>query len=202
DTELEIIDWINELRTDAVSARVSTTMIKHKATELNPGFFGVRPPPSDLASNKRYRKKKVSWCSRFLAKYRFSVRAVTRKGQKLPSGWPATAMRAVTEWRQLRYDVPSALALADLNERLGELAGVSGGGASGLEGAGYSGGGAGGGGGAGDSGGGAGGEGGASGCGGGAGGPSEPRLKFSLKQTVNMDETPVWFEPAGNSTVS
>ena len=30
---------------------------------------------------------------------------------------------------------------------------------------------------------------------------SEPRLIFSLAQTANMDETLVWFEAAGESTV-
>ena len=32
--------------------------------------------------------------------------------------------------------------------------------------------------------------------------PSEPRLKFSLPQTANIDKTPVWFEAAGKSTVA
>ena len=31
---------------------------------------------------------------------------------------------------------------------------------------------------------------------------SEPRLKFPLAQTANMDETPVWFEAAGKPTVT
>ena len=122
-------------------------------------------------------------------------------------------MTAVKEWRGLRYDVPSGVELADLNERLGELADVSGGGSSGggagEGGAGGGGGGGGGGadeGGAGGGGGGGGaGEGGAGGGGGsgggGGGGPSKPRLKFALNQTVSMDETPVWFEPAGKNTV-
>ena len=101
DAEREIVDGINDLHTDGISARVSTTMIKHKVIELPPNFFGERPPPSDLAGKFRYRKRLTAWCRRFLKLYRFSVRAVTRQGQKLPSGWPAIAVDSVKEWRRL-----------------------------------------------------------------------------------------------------
>ena len=71
----------------------------------------------------------------------------------------------------MRYDVPSALEVADEVECLGvgtAAGGHEGGRDDGSE----------------------------------DGVPSEPRLKFSLAQTANMDETPVWFEAAGKSTVA
>lgn len=128
--EGEIVDWINELRSDGISARVSTKMLKNKAVELNPNFFGERPAPSDLKACHKYKNRQNQWCRRFLRVYRFSVRAVTRQGQKLPSGWPVIAMQAIKEWRTLKYDVPSALELADGVECLGVAAGA-GAGASG-----------------------------------------------------------------------
>ena len=97
DAELEIVAWINDLRSDSISARVSTARIKHKALDLNPNVSGERPAPSDLAGSIRYRKRKTAWCMRFLKRYRYSVRAVTRQGQKLPAGWPETAMKAIKE---------------------------------------------------------------------------------------------------------
>lgn len=103
DAELEILDWINDLRTEAVSARVSTRMIKNKAVSINPLFFGPKPAPKDLDDNRKYRHRQTSWCRRFLSKYHLSIRAVTRQGQKLPTGWPAIAMKAVKEWRALRH---------------------------------------------------------------------------------------------------
>ena len=124
--EREVVDWINELRSDGISARVSTKMIKNKAVELNPNFFGERPAPSDLQASLKYKNRQHQWCRRFLRVYRFSVRAVTRQGQKLPSGWPLIAMQAIKEWRRLKYDVPSALELADGVECLGVAAGAGG----------------------------------------------------------------------------
>ena len=170
DAELDIVAWINDLRSDSISARVSTAMINHRALELNPNVLGERPAPSDLAGSIRYRKRKTAWCMRFLKRYRYSVRAVTRQGQKIPAGWPETAMKAIKEWRGMRYDVPSALEVADGVEclRVGTAAGDHEGGRDdGSE----------------------------------HGVPSEPRFKFSLAQTANTDETPVWFEAAGKSTV-
>ncbi|CAB1121158.1 unnamed protein product [Ectocarpus sp. CCAP 1310/34] len=170
--ELEAVDWINELRSDGISVRVSTKkMIKNKAVELNPNFFGERPAPPDLQGSLKYNNRQNLWCRRFLMVYRFSVRAVTRQGQKLPSGWPLVAMQAIKEWRRLEYDVPSALELADGVECLGVVAGA-GGSASG------------------------------SGGGSGAGVLSGPRLKFALAQIGNMDETPTWFESLGKDTVN
>lgn len=169
--EYEVVDWVNELRSEGISARVSTKMIKNKAVELNPNFFGERPAPSDLQGSLKYKNRQNQWCRRFLRVYRFSVRAVTRQGQKLPSGWPLVAMQAIKEWRRLRYDVPSALELADGVECLGVAAGA-GGSASGSEG------------------------------GSGASVAPAPRLKFSLAQTGNMDETPTWFESPGKDTVN
>lgn len=124
--EREVVDWINELRSDGISARVSTNMIKNKAIELNPNFFGERPAPSDLQGCLKYKNRQNQWCRRFLRVYRFSVRAVTRQGQKLPSGWPLIAMQSIKEWRRLKYDVPSALELADGVECLGVAAGAGG----------------------------------------------------------------------------
>ena len=126
DAEREIVAWMNDLGSEGISARVSTRMIKSKANELNPTFFGVGPPASDLEGNVRYKKRQTAWCRRFLRAYRFSVRAVTRQGQKLPSGWPVVAMQAIKEWRRLKYDVPSAQELADGVECLGVAAGVGG----------------------------------------------------------------------------
>ena len=124
--EREIVDWINELRSDGISARVSTKMIKNKAVELNPHFFGERPAPSDLQGCLKYKNRQNQWCRRFLRVYRFSVRAVTRQGQKLPSGWPLIAMQAIKEWRRLKHDVPTPLELADGVECLGVAAGAGG----------------------------------------------------------------------------
>ncbi|CAB1108371.1 unnamed protein product [Ectocarpus sp. CCAP 1310/34] len=171
EAEQAIVDWINDLRSESISARVSTKMLKHKAIELNPTFFGERPLVSDLAGNHKYKKKLSQWCRRFLKVYRFSVRAVTRQGQKLPSGWPVIAMQAIKEWRSLKYDVPSALELADGVECLG-VATVAGGSASG------------------------------GGGGSGAGVLSGPKLKFTLAQIGNMDETPTWMESPGSDTVN
>lgn len=148
DTELEIVDWINDLRSEAISARVSTRMIKNKALELDPLFFGPKPAASDLESSDKYRNRKTSWCRRFLKAHHMSVRAVTRQGQKLPTGWPAIAMKAVKDWRALRH--------GGIRDE-GEAA---------------------------------------------SGGSSEPPLKFSLQQTINMDETPVWFESVSKSTMA
>ena len=103
DTALEIFDWVNDLRIEAVSTRVSTRMIKNKAVPISPLFFGWRPAANDLEDNRKYRNKQSHWCRRFLREYRFSMRAVTRQGQKLPSGWPAIAMKAMKEWRALRH---------------------------------------------------------------------------------------------------
>eukprot|EP00904_Undaria_pinnatifida_P011820 jgi/Undpi1/7769/HiC_scaffold_23.g10242.m1 len=125
EAEREIVDWINDLRSEGISARVSTRMIKNKANKLNPTFFGVRPPASDLQGNVRYKKRQTAWCKRFLREYRFSLRAVTRQGQKLPSGW-TVARQAIKEWRRLKYDVPSAQELADGVECLGVAAGAGG----------------------------------------------------------------------------
>ena len=80
-------------------------------------------------------------------------------------------MKAIKKWRGLRYDVPSALEIADGVECLGvgtAARGHEGGRDDRSE----------------------------------DGVPSEPRLKFSSAQTANMDETPVWFEAAGKSTVA
>ena len=81
DAELEIVAWINDLRSDSISARVSTAMIKHKALELTPDVVGERSAPSDLAGSIHYRKRKTAWCMRILKRYRYSVEAVTRQGQ-------------------------------------------------------------------------------------------------------------------------
>ena len=126
EAEREIVDWINDLRSEGISVRVSTRMIKNKANELNPTFFGVRPPASDLQGNVRYKKRQTAWCRRFLPAYRFSVLAITRQGQKLPSGWTVVAMQAIKEWWRLKYDVPSAQELADGVECLGVAAGAGG----------------------------------------------------------------------------
>ena len=122
----EIVDWINDLRSEGISARVSTRMIKNKVNKHNPNFFGVRPPASDLQGNVRYKKRQTAWCRRFLRAYSFSVRAVTRQGQKPPSGWTVVAMQAIKEWRRLEYDVPSVQELADGVECLGVAAGARG----------------------------------------------------------------------------
>ena len=103
EAELELLDWINDVRSEAISARVSTRMIKNKAVSINSLWFGPRPAANDLEGIRKYRNKQTHWCRRFLRKNRLSFRAVTRQGQKLPSGWPAIAMKAVKEWRALRH---------------------------------------------------------------------------------------------------
>ncbi|CAB1098020.1 unnamed protein product [Ectocarpus sp. CCAP 1310/34] len=137
DAELEILDWINDLRADAVSARVSTRMIKNKAVSINPLFFGPKPAPKDLDDNKKYRHRQTTWCRR----------------PEAPDRWPAITMKAVKEWRALRH---------------GGINGGEGGGAGAAANS----------------------------------GSSMPPLLFSKKQSFNMDETPVWLELPGNTTVA
>ena len=48
EVEHQIVAWINDLRSDEISTRVTTSVIKHKAVELHPMFFGPVPPPYDL----------------------------------------------------------------------------------------------------------------------------------------------------------
>ena len=48
EVEQQIVAWINDLRSDEISTRVTTSVIKHKAVELHPMFFGPVPPPYDL----------------------------------------------------------------------------------------------------------------------------------------------------------
>ena len=103
DAELKVLDWINDFRTEAISARVSTRMIKNKAVSINALFFGPKPAAKDLEDCRKYRNKQTQRCKRFLNKYHMSIRAVTRQGQKLPSGWPTVAMKSVKEWRALRH---------------------------------------------------------------------------------------------------
>ena len=95
DTQVENLDWVNDLRTEAVSAGVSTSMIKNKAVSINPLFFGPRPAANNLEDSRKYRNKQTHWCRRFLRKYHLMMRAVTRQGQKFLSGWSAIAMKAV-----------------------------------------------------------------------------------------------------------
>ena len=64
--EHEMVAWINNVRSDEISAGVTTSMIKQKAVELNPMFFGPIPPPHDLEESERDRNIKVAWCKRFL----------------------------------------------------------------------------------------------------------------------------------------
>ena len=103
DAELEILDWVNDLRTEAVSARVSTRMIKNKAVSINPLFFGPRPAANDLEDSRKYRNKQTHWCRRFPRKYHLLMRAVTWQGHKISSRWPATAMKVVKGWTALRH---------------------------------------------------------------------------------------------------
>ena len=103
DAELEILDWVIDLRTEAVSARFATRMIRNRAISINSLFFGPRPAANDLEDSRKYRNKQTHWCRRFLRRYHLSMWAVTRQGQTLPLGWPAMAMKAVEEWRALRH---------------------------------------------------------------------------------------------------
>ncbi|CAB1113387.1 unnamed protein product [Ectocarpus sp. CCAP 1310/34] len=76
---------------------------KNKTVSLNSLWFGPRPAANDLEGKRKYRNKQTHWCRSFLKKNRWPFRAVTRQGQKLPSGWPAIAVKAVKEWRALRH---------------------------------------------------------------------------------------------------
>ena len=62
EVEHQMVAWMNDLRSDGISARVTTSMIKHKAVELHPMFFGPIPAPHDLDGSKRHRNKQVAWC--------------------------------------------------------------------------------------------------------------------------------------------
>ncbi|CAB1103946.1 unnamed protein product [Ectocarpus sp. CCAP 1310/34] len=77
EAELKLLDWINDVCSEAISARVSTRMIKNKAVSLNSLWFGPRPAANDLEGRIKYRNKQTHWCRRFL-KNRLSFRAVTR----------------------------------------------------------------------------------------------------------------------------
>ena len=113
EVEHQVVAWINDLRSDEVSARVTTSMIKQKAVELHPMFFGPISPPHDLEESKRHRNKQAVWCRRFLARRRLCIRAVTRKGQKLPRGWAGIALGAVKDLRELRSHLPAAVNLCE-----------------------------------------------------------------------------------------
>lgn len=74
------------LRSDEVTARATTFVMKHKAAELHPTFFGPIPPPHSLQECNKTSQQAGSLVPAVLARRRHSVRAVTRKGQKPPRG--------------------------------------------------------------------------------------------------------------------
>ena len=45
EVEKQIVAWVNDLPSDEIWARVTASMIKHKAVELHPMFFGPIVPP-------------------------------------------------------------------------------------------------------------------------------------------------------------
>ena len=59
DAEIKILDWVSDLRAEAVSARVSTKITKNKAVLINPLFFGPRPAANDLEDSRKYRNKQT-----------------------------------------------------------------------------------------------------------------------------------------------
>ncbi|CAB1104960.1 unnamed protein product [Ectocarpus sp. CCAP 1310/34] len=63
EAELELVDWINDVRSKAISARVSTRMIKNKAASLYSLWFGPRPAANDLEGSRKYRNKQTHWCT-------------------------------------------------------------------------------------------------------------------------------------------
>ena len=157
EVEKQIVAWVNDLPSDEIWARVTASMIKHKAVELHPMFVGPILPAHDLDGSKRHRNKQVVWCKRFLARHRFSIRRVTRNGQNRQRGWAGIAMGAVKDFREFRSHVPTVVNLCEGPGCVSH----------------------------------------------GDGGISlEKTLTFPCSQTFNMDETPVWFEPAVNKTVA
>ena len=60
EVEHQVVAWINDLRSDEASARVTASMTKHKAIDLYPMFFGPIPPPHDREESKRHRNKQVA----------------------------------------------------------------------------------------------------------------------------------------------
>lgn len=51
--EHQMMVWINDLLSDEISARTTTSTIKHNAVELHPLFVGSIPPPHDLGASAR-----------------------------------------------------------------------------------------------------------------------------------------------------
>lgn len=58
--ELEVLDWTNDLRENAVSDRVSTR---------NALILRQKLSAKDMEESTKYRNKQTHWCRRFLEKY-------------------------------------------------------------------------------------------------------------------------------------
>lgn len=71
ESELEILDWVNDFCGDTTSVRVLTRTVNNKALALNPNF-SPEPEARDLEDTRKYRNKQTS-CKRFLKKHHISV---------------------------------------------------------------------------------------------------------------------------------
>ena len=82
DAELEIVAWINDLRSDSIWARLSTTMINQKALKLSPNVFrgDQRCPtsrPHQLQEEKNSLVHEVSQAVPLFCASRFPARPET-----------------------------------------------------------------------------------------------------------------------------
>ena len=87
EVEQQIVAWINDLRSDEISALVTASIIKHKVVELHPMIIRPIHPPHDLDGSVRHRKKQAAWCKRFLARLISSseIKRDDRCYQEVPS---------------------------------------------------------------------------------------------------------------------
>ncbi|CAB1096096.1 unnamed protein product [Ectocarpus sp. CCAP 1310/34] len=124
--ERGVVDWINELRSDGISARVSTKTIKTEAVDSIRTLSGRgrRHPNSRAPSSAR--TGRTSGAEGFSESTASLCELSPGKARNFLSGWPVVATLAIKEWRRLKYDVPSALELADGVECLGVVAGAGG----------------------------------------------------------------------------
>ena len=84
EVEQHIGAWINDLPSGDISARFAASMIKRKAIELHPMFFGPIYSPHDLDGSKKHSNKQFAWCKTFLATRRFSSPNTKRDDRVYP----------------------------------------------------------------------------------------------------------------------
>lgn len=112
--EDEVVSWINDMRSEENSLAVTPRMIKNLVMELDPTAFGGTPDPLDINAYQLHKSKLSNWYSRFAVRHRFSIRKVTRKGQKLPLGWEAVVRQSfLVDLRKLRTTLPPVQVTVD-----------------------------------------------------------------------------------------